>query len=163
MEQQRPHIPDHCRALGFVGEQLVPRLSTQLGEQLLQACCSGRPLLITGHPGSGRTSVARLAHRAAGAALGRTGSMVSIDCSGSEGMLYNAATSREMLAIARRGTLVLDGVERLPPAAQLELAALLGGPLRQAARAQASPLLVLVGREGLGGSGRVAGELASRL
>lgn len=150
MEQVRPHIPEHCRALGIVGENLVSALDAQLTGQLLQACSAAtQPLLVTGPTGSGRTLIAKLCHQVSGAAWGRRGEMLSIDCSGSETMLASAAPRQGLLALAGNGTLVLDGVERLSPAGQTALATLLQGGAVPAAAGESAPLFVLIG----GGTG----------
>lgn len=82
------------------------------------------PVLIEGETGSGKLTLARAIHDAA-----RSGPFVVVACAelaeGDEALLFGRSDGRRhedgLVAQARRGTLVLDKVEELPPRLQARL------------------------------------------
>jgi len=118
------------------------------------AAATDTPVLISGEPGTGREPLARAIHR--GSAR-RDGSLVDLDCSGFEA----EGESRLARAVedANGGTLLLQGVDELPPALQAAL-------LTALERATMPPRLIatcdpLPG--GAGGGPRLSPELLDRL
>ncbi len=109
-------------------------------EQLLRgaerAARSDAPILILGHPGTGRSSLARAIH---GASLRATGPLIEVDISAIPSTLFEselfghragAFTGAEnkvegRVELAAQGSLLLDHVEEIPVAAQPKLLRLL--------------------------------------
>ena len=114
-----PSIPPGLRDLA--GDD--PAMSQLIGRAA--ALAPGQlPVLIEGETGSGKLTLARAIHDAA-----RSGPFVVVACAelaeGDEALLFGRSDGRRqdegLIAQARRGTLVLDKVDELPPRLQARL------------------------------------------
>lgn len=114
-----PSIPASLRDLAGddpAMAQLIGRAAALAPGQL--------PVLIEGETGSGKLTLARAIHDAA-----RSGPFVVVACAelaeGDEALLFGRSDGRRqeegLIAQARRGTLVLDKVDELPPRLQARL------------------------------------------
>lgn len=114
-----PSIPPGLRDLAGddpAMAQLIGRAAALAPGQL--------PVLIEGETGSGKLTLARAIHDAA-----RSGPFVVVACAelaeGDEALLFGRSDGRRqdegLIAQARRGTLVLDKVDELPPRLQARL------------------------------------------
>lgn len=100
--------------------------------RILQVCGTDAPVLVIGESGTGRELVAAAIHHNSGR---RTGPMVRVDCEGHnadflEADLFGVEEGRGRpragrVEIAEGGTLILDGVDDLPPPVQARLLRLL--------------------------------------
>lgn len=78
------------------------------------------PLLLKGPPGSGKETLARAIHLCSRHANKPFTVLPAVECTGPD------AESRFITALDTEGTLLLDGIERLPPALQARLQARIG-------------------------------------
>jgi DNA-binding NtrC family response regulator len=106
------------RGAGSGGDQRLVGRALQPIRQAIAAAAHGRdPVLVTGQPGSGRSLASRLLHdlgpRAEGPFVTLPAPLMAADRAAEE--LIGAARQ------ALRGTLVVDGIEQLPEAAQVPL------------------------------------------
>ncbi len=79
------------------------------------------PLLIHGESGTGKTTVARMIHRASGA----KGPLVNVNCATQAHELASVSWLEHVIQSARGGTLLLDEVSELPDESQRRLLAML--------------------------------------
>jgi hypothetical protein len=118
---------------GLVHERLAiePRLGALLGRSaamrrlfahVARLAVTDLPVLIEGAPGTGKTCIAETMH---GHSLRAAAPLIAVECAS----LPAARLPRDLLDGAHRGTLLLDDVEELDPAAQVHLVELLLGRL----------------------------------
>lgn len=131
----RRHWPGLSGTAGGADELAGGSLAMRrLADTVMRVAASDAPVLLTGEQGSGRLSVARAIH----AASGRDGQFIVLDCE----LLSAARMEDELFGSARAdgdrpaaytraagGTLLVNGVERLPPHLQARLLAIVEGRL----------------------------------
>jgi len=109
------------------------RAMVRLRDEIEAAAGSSAPVLICGEPGTGRETVARRIH----ASGSRPDSpFVDVPCGalGADAAapaLFGEQGSGGRVELARRGSLFLEDVERLDPALQRQLAAVMASQLRE--------------------------------
>ena len=131
---------------------------------LTRAAPSKAPVLLLGESGCGKTRLAQHLHRLSG----RQGPLVSVHAAAAGpaelGHAHDCATATPgLLARAQGGTLLVEGIEALPPAAQAHLVAWLESSLSAGAD---QPRLVVTSNRDLRGemeAGRLREDLYYRL
>lgn len=101
--------------LGYPFTTVTPDLVV-LAQSLRRVAASAVPILIAGPSGSGKSHLAEQLHRISE----RAGPCVTLDAD-----LVNDGRLRDALTSAQSGTVIVDGADRLPPAAAGPVAAVL--------------------------------------
>lgn len=122
-----PGIGDGPGAVELAGASGAMR---RLSHMAMRVAACDAPVPVAGEPGSGRTAVARAVH----AASGRGGAFVVVDCdtlpaARIESALFGDDGDPAASAFARAagGTLLVNGIERLPHHVQARLLAIVEG------------------------------------
>jgi DNA-binding NtrC family response regulator len=145
-------------------ETFLPSLQANFAE-LVRVARSGLTILVRGEPGAGREVIARAVHQLSG----RTGPFVVATCGalprgGAATAFVGTARSPGLVARARGGTLLLDGIEAMRAEEQSAVARLLDQPEvrpEDADRAEVVDLR-LVGSETTGDGPSASGALRDR-